>query len=49
MMTYFDILSHCPLFQDITEDELTHMIKCLDGKTIDIKRGGGSYAKNYTY
>lgn len=48
MMTYFDILSHCPLFQDITEDKLTHMIKCLNGKTIDIKRGNPIFLEGDT-
>ena len=34
MEEYFDILSQCPLFAGISQEELKSLLSCLDGKII---------------
>ena len=39
MEEYFDILSQCPLFTGISQEELKSMLGCLDGKISHIAKG----------
>ena len=39
MEEYFDILSQCPLFAGISQEELKSMLGCLDGKIIQTPKG----------
>lgn len=39
MEEYFDILSQCPLFAGISQEELKSMLGCLDGRIIQTPRG----------
>lgn len=39
MEEYFDILSQCPLFSGISQEELKSMLSCLDGKIIKTAKG----------
>ncbi|MCM1221399.1 MAG: hypothetical protein NC548_43665 [Lachnospiraceae bacterium] len=39
METFFEILSQCPLFYDIEQSNLDSMLKCLDGKVVQILKG----------
>lgn len=39
MEQYYDILLRCPLFEGITRQELGEMLRCLDGRILDIPRG----------
>ena len=37
MEKYFDTLLNCPLFKGVQENQLKSMIKCLNGKIINVK------------
>lgn len=39
MEKYFKILSQCPLFDGMEENDLKDMISCLNGRTINIRKG----------
>ena len=39
MEEYFDILSQCPLFAGISQEELKSMLSCLDGRIIQTPKG----------
>lgn len=39
MKKYFEILSRCPLFQGIGQQDLDDVIGCLNGKTVDVPKG----------
>ena len=39
MEEYFDILTQCPLFAGISQEELKSMLSCLDGKIIKTAKG----------
>lgn len=39
MEEYFDVLSQCPLFAGISQEELKSMLGCLDGKIIKTPKG----------
>ena len=39
MEEYFDILSQCPLFAGISQEELKSLLSCLDGKIIQTPKG----------
>ncbi|MBO5293470.1 MAG: Crp/Fnr family transcriptional regulator [Lachnospiraceae bacterium] len=39
MKKYFEILSQCPLFDGIEQEDLDTMIECLNGKTIKVSKG----------
>lgn len=39
MEDFFDILSQCPLFAGISQEELKSMLSCLDGKIASIVKG----------
>ena len=39
MKKYFEILSQCPLFQGIEQQDLDDIIGCLNGKTVDVPKG----------
>lgn len=39
MEEYFDILSQCPLFVGISQEELKSMLGCLDGRIIQTPKG----------
>ena len=39
MKKYFEILLQCPLFQGIKQNDINTMIKCLDGRNINIAKG----------
>lgn len=39
MEEYFDILSQCPLFSGISQEELKSMLSCLDGRITHIAKG----------
>ena len=39
MEEYFDILSQCPLFSGISQEELKSMLSCLDGRITHISKG----------
>lgn len=39
MEEYFDILSQCPLFAGIAQEELKSMLSCLDGRIIKTVKG----------
>ena len=39
MEEYFDILSQCPLFAGISQEELKSMLSCLDGRITHIAKG----------
>ena len=39
MESYFEILSHCPLFAGITRQEMPEILRCLDGKVMEIPKG----------
>ena len=39
MEEYFDILSQCPLFAGISQEELKSMLGCLDGRIIKTPKG----------
>ena len=39
MEEYFDVLSQCPLFAGISQEELKSMLSCLDGKIIQTPKG----------
>lgn len=38
MDKYFDILLKCPLFKGVEKNQLKSMIKCLNGKIINVKK-----------
>ena len=38
-MEYFDVLSRCPLFNGVEEDDLAAMAQCLNGKEMVISKG----------
>lgn len=39
MDIFFEILSHCPLFNGITTSDLTGMLKCLNAKSVEFSKG----------
>lgn len=39
MEEYFDVMSQCPLFAGISQEELKSMLSCLDGKIIQTPKG----------
>ena len=39
MEKYYGILSECPLFAGITQEEMVEMLSCLDGKITEIAKG----------
>lgn len=39
MEEYFDVLSQCPLFAGISQEELKSMLSCLDGRIIQTPKG----------
>ncbi|MGN0470626.1 MAG: Crp/Fnr family transcriptional regulator [Acutalibacteraceae bacterium] len=39
MKKYFDILSQCPLFAGIEQYDLNTMIRCLNGRIVNIQKG----------
>ena len=39
MQQYFDILSQCPLFDGIDRADLSGMLDCLGGKTVEVPKG----------
>lgn len=39
MDNFFEILSHCPLFNGITTSDLTGMLKCLNAKSVEFSKG----------
>ena len=39
MEEYFDVMSQCPLFAGISQEELKSMLGCLDGKIIQTPKG----------
>lgn len=39
MEKYFEILSQCPLFNGIKHNDLSTMIGCLNGKTVNVPKG----------
>lgn len=39
MKKYFEILSRCPLFDGIEQQDLDNMIGCLNGNTVNIQKG----------
>ena len=39
MDNFFEILSHCPLFNGITASDLTGMLKCLNAKSVEFSKG----------
>ena len=52
MDKYFDILLKCPLFKGVQENQLKSMIKCLNGKIINVKKNEtifleGDLAQNF--
>lgn len=52
MEKYFDILLKCPLFKGVQENQLKSMIKCLNGKIINVKKNEtifleGDLAQNF--
>lgn len=52
MEKYFDTLLNCPLFKGVQENQLKSMIKCLNGKIINVKKNEtifleGDLAQNF--
>lgn len=52
MEKYFDILLKCPLFKGVEKNQLKSMIKCLNGKIINVKKNEtifleGDLAQNF--
>ena len=39
MEKYFEILSQCPLFDGIAQNNLKALIECMHGKTVDVSKG----------
>ena len=39
MEEYFDVMSQCPLFAGISQEELKSLLSCLDGKIIQTPKG----------
>ena len=39
MDNFFEILSHCPLFNGIATSDLTGMLKCLNAKSVEFSKG----------
>ena len=39
MEAYFEILSRCPLFSGISRQELSEMLRCLEGRILPVSKG----------